>query len=115
MALAPGQIYFADFNGGHRPVIIISRETLNLGRYVLAIPLTSTNFEVRSKQRNCVPFQAGDFGLPKDCVAQAEAVSFIEIAALDVAEGPVGTLDDAAMRSLIKAVGFVISSDCEPE
>jgi mRNA-degrading endonuclease toxin of MazEF toxin-antitoxin module len=115
MSIRPGEIYLADAgNDLHRRVLIVSREDLNQGRYVVAIPFTSTNFEKRSKLPNCVPFKAGQFGLIKDCVAQAEAITFIESAALDHETGPIGLLDDENMRAVIKAVGHMLCSDCEP-
>jgi mRNA-degrading endonuclease toxin of MazEF toxin-antitoxin module len=115
MPLLPGEIYFADANGGRRPVVIMSREELNHGKYVVAVPLTSTHFEIRSQMRHCVPFRSGEFGLPKDCVAQGEAITFIEIADLDLDAGLLGKVNDEKMRDLIRAIGFVISSECEPE
>jgi mRNA-degrading endonuclease toxin of MazEF toxin-antitoxin module len=67
----PGEIYMADlYEAGMRPVLIVSRESLNSGGYVVAVPMTSTHFDRRSRLRNCVPFRAGQFGLTKDCVAQ---------------------------------------------
>jgi mRNA-degrading endonuclease toxin of MazEF toxin-antitoxin module len=47
----------ADFGpGGPRPVIVVSREELNRGRYALAVVCTSARFAVRSKLSNCPPF-----------------------------------------------------------
>lgn len=28
--------------------------------------------------------------------------------------GPIGVLDEVALREVIKAIGYVIESDCEP-
>jgi len=44
-------------------------------------------FAVRSKLPNCVPFQAGEFGMPSDCVTQREAIYTLEKGAIDVASG----------------------------
>ena len=63
---------------------------------------------------NCVPFRAGDFGFTVDCVAQCENILSIDQAQLDLAVGPMGILDDAALQNVIKAIGYVIDSDCEP-
>ena len=49
-----------------------------------------------------------------DCVAQCENMLSIEKTQLDLASGPVGVLDDLALRDVIKAVGHVLNSDCEP-
>ena len=105
----------ADFGpGGPHPVIVVSREELNRGRYALAVVCTSARFAVRSKLSNCVPFQAGDFGFTVDCVAQCENILSIDQAQLDLATGPMGILDEAAFQKVIKSIGFVIKSDCKP-
>ena len=47
--IQPGEIYMADFGpAGSRPVIVVSRENLNRGRYALVVPCTSSRFSVRS-------------------------------------------------------------------
>jgi len=113
--IRPGEIYTADFDvaGPHR-VIVISREDLNRGRYVLSVVCTSARFASRSTLPNCVPFRAGQFGFIVDCVAQCENIVSIEKTQLDLSAGPVGVLDELAMRDLIKAIGYVMESDCEP-
>ena len=94
-------------------MIAVSREELNRGRYALAVVCTSARFAVRSKLSNCVPFRAGDFGFTVDCVAQCENILSIDQTQLDLAAGPMGTLDDAALRAVIKAIGDVIKADCK--
>ena len=49
-----------------------------------------------------------------DCVAQCENLLSIDQAELDLAAGPMGVLDDAALRNVVKAIGYAIESDCEP-
>jgi len=61
-----------------------------------------------------VPFRAGQFGFTVDCVAQCENIVSIEKTQLDLAAGSVGVLDEVTMRDLIRAIGHVIESDCEP-
>jgi mRNA-degrading endonuclease toxin of MazEF toxin-antitoxin module len=115
MALQPGEIYLADVGeDAKRRILIVSRHDLNQGKYVVAIPFTSADFEIRSKLPNCVPFQAGEFGLTKDCVAQAEAITFVPIHALDEDVGSVGTVDEERMRDVIRAIGHVVCAECEP-
>ena len=112
--IQPGEIYMADFGpAGPHPVIVVSRETLNRGRYALVVACTSARFAVRRKLANCVPFQAGEFGFRLDCVAQCENMLSIDQAQLDVTVGPMGVLDKAALQKLIQAIGFVIGSECE--
>jgi mRNA-degrading endonuclease toxin of MazEF toxin-antitoxin module len=113
--IKPGEIYLADFpQAGRHPVIIVSREDLNRGNYALGVVCTSTRFAIRRTLPNCVPFQAGQFGFTADCVAQCENMLSIEKAQLDLAAGPIGMLDDSSLRDVIKAIGHVIESDCEP-
>ena len=69
---------------------------------------------MRSKLANCVPFRAGEFGFTVDCVAQCENMLSIDQAQLDLVAGPRGVLDNAALRKLVNAIGYVIESDCEP-
>ncbi len=105
----------ADFGpAGPHPVIVISREALNRGRYALVVPCTSTRFAARSKLANCVPFRAGDFGFSVDCVAQCENMLSIDLMQLDLETGPRGVVNDESLRNVVKAIGYVIESDCEP-
>ncbi len=69
---------------------------------------------MRSKLSNCVPFQAGEFGFTVECVAQGENMLSIDKAQLDLTVGPMGMLDEAALQKIIKAIGYVIKSDCKP-
>jgi mRNA-degrading endonuclease toxin of MazEF toxin-antitoxin module len=110
-----GEIYMADFvEAGLHPVIVLSRDELNRGRYALVVVCTSARFAVRNQLPNCVPFRAGMFGFTSDCVAQCENLLSIDLAQLNVAAGPKGTLDGAAFREVIRAIGYVMESECEP-
>lgn len=111
----PGEIYMADFaEAGPHPVIAVSRTELNRGHYALVVVCTSARFAVRVQLPNCVPFRAGDFGFSVDCVAQCENVLSIDLAQIDRVAGPLGILDAATMREVIKAIGYVMDADCEP-
>ena len=113
--MRPGEIYIADFPvAGPHPVIVVSREPLNRGSYALAVVCTSARFSFRSKLPNCVPFSAGNFGLTADCVAQCENVVSVDKSQIDLVKGPIGVLDEIALRDVIRAIGHVIESDCEP-
>ncbi len=76
-----------------------------------AVLMTSQQFEERSKQPHCIPFRAGEFGLSKDCVAQGE--SLFSIRREELGED-VGSLDEERWRVLVKALGNMMGSDCEP-
>ena len=111
-----GELYWAYFESEHpRPIIIVSRRELNLGKYVVVVPLTSTNLEKRRNLSNCVLFKAGSFGLTMDCVAQCEAITFIEKEFIILNTGPIGKLDGEKWRLLLHAIGYVICAVCEPE
>ncbi len=112
--MKPGEIYWVDLASGRRPGIVTSRESLNQGNYVVVVLCTTKRFSVRAGLPNCVVFLAGEFGLPSDSVAQCEAIYAMEKSEIDVASGMIGRLDAAQLRELIKAVGHVIDSDCEP-
>ena len=113
--IQPGEVYMADFGpAGPHPVIVVSREELNRGHYALVVVCTSARFSVRSKLSNCVLFRAGDFGFTIDCVAQCENILSIDHSQIDLAAGPLGTLNDTALQNVIKAIGYVIKSDCKP-
>ena len=110
--IRPGEIRFADFDEmGPHPIVVVSREESNRGRWVAAVPITSKRFDERSQQPHYVAFRAGQFGLSKDRVAQAE--SLFSIRREDLGE-PIGTLDEERWRDLVKAIGNMMGSDCEP-
>src|SRR5213594_2622913 len=111
----PGEVYLSiTDDGSRRPVIVLSREQLNRGDFVVVVPVTSARFEERSHLKNCVPFYKGQFGFTRDCVAQAEQVFAVRKIYLDFAAGPPEVLDAVSLRSLIRAVGYVIDADFEP-
>ena len=111
----PGEIYYADFGGtDHHRIVVVSREELNRGNCVVAIPFTSSDFARRQGLPSCVPFLVGEFGCTKDCVARADNITFIDKSRIQVDRGVIGVIDDEKMREIIQAIGYVISSECEP-
>jgi len=109
----PGEIYMADLGEATpHPVIIVSREDLNRGDRLVVVLCTSQKYAIRSALPHCVPFQAGQFGFTKDCVAQCENIFLVFKDSLET--NPIGNLSDVAMRDVIKAIAHVIDSDCEP-
>lgn len=119
--IQPGEIYLADIPPGQpHPVVVVSREELNRGKYVVAALITSQKFSLRSKMANCVPLKAGQFGLTQDSVVQGESAGPSRIARLDLTSGPalpngpLAKFDDASFRDVIRAIGYVLDSDCEP-
>ena len=112
--MKPGEIYWVDLATGRRPGIVVSRESLNQGNYLVMVLCTTKRSTIRTKLPNCVAFQAGEFGMPSDCVAQCEANYALEKGEIDIACGAIGRRDATRLRGVIKAIGDVINSDCEP-
>ena len=111
--MLPGEIYMADLGDATpHPVIVVSKEDLNRGDRVVAVLCTSQKFAVRATLPHCVPFRAGQFGFTKDWVAQCENIFLVAKDSMD--PNRLGALDDVALRDIIKAIGNVIDSDCEP-
>ena len=50
-------------------------------------------------------FHEGNFWFTVDCIAQCENILSIEHAQLDPAPCPLGVLDKAVLRNVIKAIG----------
>src|SRR6185312_13111514 len=109
--MEPGEIYWIDLVTGRRPGIVVSREDLNRGNYVVMVLCTTSRFVQRSKLPNCVSFQAGNFGLQQNCVAQCEAIYALEKTEIDLASGMIGKLSGSRLSDVIKAIGHVIDSD----
>ena len=113
--IRPGEIYMADFAEAGPA----SRDRV-VSRGVESRPVRSLwsarrrRFAARCQFANCVPFRAGAFGFTSDCVAQCENLLSIDLAQLDLSGGPKGSLDDMAFREVIKAIGYVMESECEP-
>ena len=82
------------YHAGRRPAIIVSREELNRGNWVVAVMVTSTHFATRSRLPHCVAFAAGEYGLTKHCVAQAETITYLAVSDLDLDSGAIGVLDE---------------------
>jgi hypothetical protein len=92
----------------------VSREELKRGHWGVMVLITSAHFPTRSTLPHCVAFRSGDFGLTKDCVAQAETLTYLSISDIDLDSGVVGVLDELKHRELIRAIGNMMDSECEP-
>ena len=115
MPFEPGEIYWCHYDSQHvRPVVILSRESLNRGDYLVCVPFTSKRLPERRTLPNCVYFRAGQFGLLETCVARAEGITMLHQDDILVDDGPLGTLDDAALRDVVRAIGNMMGAECEP-
>lgn len=110
----PGQIYYADIGADeNKRVVIISTEQVNRQNYILVVRATSQRFEEYSRSPFCVAFRAGKFGFTENSVAKCDEIMMLHKAYV-FADRVLGQLDGAAMRDVIKAMGFAIGADCEP-
>lgn len=82
-----------------------------VGGGIVRILVTSKRFVERSILPHCVAFRAGEFGLSIDCVAQSESLFSIRREELGQ---HIGTLDAERWRAIVKALGNMMGSDCEP-
>ncbi len=119
MDLNPGDIYWAFSNAEEpnpkHPFVVVSRAELNRGKYVLAVPFTSTGVEYRRALPTCVFVAAGECGLEKSCVAQAEALTQLQLVDLAKPVERIGKLSPEKLHRLISAIGYAIGARCVPE
>ena len=91
-----------------RPVVVVSRDDLNTGKYLVIVPFTTKHLEERKKQSNNVFFNKNAFGLTKDCVAQCEAVAQIHKSKLQEPIEPMGCISPPVLQDIQDAIAFVI-------
>ncbi len=110
MTREAGEVWVADiFDGGRRPVVVVSREVLNRGDVLLCVPLTSSRVAERRVYRNFVFLPSGAGGLRDDSLAVAQLVQPVRAAALQERWGvlPPGDLD-RVRASLAWTIGLVV-------
>lgn len=101
-----GEIWWTSFQEGwERPAIIVSRNELNRGRFVLVVPCTSSQVEARAQYANHVLLPAGTGGLTNDTIAQTHLIQPIEVATL---ERKLGALDDEQLAEVLLAIAWTI-------
>lgn len=111
MSFLPGEIYWMRQGDDERPCVIVSRQELNQGDWLTIVPFTTARLEERSHHGNCVAFRRGQFGLEKDCVAQAEQITAIK--KYRISSDRIGQLDTVTFRELVKAVAYVLDVELE--
>lgn len=97
--------------GKPRPVLVISRDELNLGHSVVAVPFYSQQLAKRTSQKWCVFFYKGEGGLEVDCVAKTDEVSLIDKLHLNLAAGPIGTFDTHQLSRVTAALTWSLQLD----
>lgn len=109
MSLQPGEVHLADiFEGGLRPVVVVSREELNRGTIVLAVPVTSARVNERRRYPNYVFLPAGASGLRVDSIAATHLVQPVRSDALKERWGQLSANQLEAIRvALAWSIGLV--------
>ena len=107
-----GDVFYAPFGEGKpRPVVVVSRDDLNRGDYVVVVPFTTQKLENRGVLQFCVLFKAGESGLAQDCVAKTDEITFVSVTELDWKRGRVGRVLAARMKEIVRAVRYMIRDD----
>ena len=91
-----------------RPVLIVSRDTLNGGNSVLAIPFYSQQLEKRRNQPWCDFFTKEEGGLSKDCVAKTDELTTLDKTELDLVRGKIGKFKPPQMERVLNAVKYTL-------
>ncbi len=106
MTPLPGEVHLADlFEGGLRPVVIVSREQLNRGTLYLGVPVTSARVEERRRYGNYVFLQAGAGGLRVDSVAVAHLIQPVRT---DLLRERWGSLPETSMQRILLAIAWSV-------
>ena len=112
MTVAPGEVYLADiFEGGERPVVIVSRAQLNRGGLFLAVPVSSSRVEERRRYANYVFLPSGAGGLRTDSVAVTHLVQPVREAFLRTSWGALpAVLLQQILVGVAWSIGLIESS-----
>lgn len=104
--MLPGEVHLADvFEGGQRPIVIVSREQLNRGTSFLCVPFTSARVAERRRYANYVFVPAGTGGLREDSVAVAHLVQPVRTESLTERWG---ALPDVTLQRILIAIAWSI-------
>ena len=111
MPFKRGEIYRCSFGAGkERPVVIVSRDTLNGGQNVIVVPFTTVKLDQRRSYRSCVFFPAGTSGLDRDCVAKTDEITLIDKLRIDPNKF-VGAVSDTKMSEVSLAIRWVVQDE----
>ena len=101
-----GEVWRVNFyEGGERPAIVVSRNEMNRGSLVLAVPTTSSRVPERRKLPNHVFLAQGTAGLRADSVAQTHLMQPVERGAL---MEPLGTLERPRLQEVLPALAWTV-------
>ena len=106
MSVSPGDVYLTDiFEGGTRPVIVVSREQLNRGGLYLIVPVTSSRVGERRRYANYVFLPAGAGGVRDDSVAVTHLVQPVR---LEMLRDKWGQISESLMQQVLVGIAWSI-------
>ncbi len=94
-----------------RPIVVVSRDDLNRGECVLAVPFYSQQLEKRKKFGFCAFFNSGEGGLLSDCVAKGDEITLLDKDEIDFPRGILGTFTAPQMVRVVNAVRYAMRDD----
>lgn len=94
-----------------RPIIVVSRDHLNDGKYVVVVPCYSQQIPRRKRFPQNVLFQAGEGNLPTECLARTDQVTYVDKKLIDWKHDRIGRADAAMMGRIVKAIRWTIRDD----
>jgi mRNA-degrading endonuclease toxin of MazEF toxin-antitoxin module len=105
-----GEIYrISDGPHSEHRVLIVSRDELNQGEYVVTVQFTSRRLSQRKVAPNCVFFpKDSQPGLTEDCVMQGESIAVTYKAHL-IGES-LGTVKGEKFAEVLAAIGNVLGA-----
>ena len=104
-----GEIYWLPFGTGKkRPVIVISRDTLNSGHFVVVVPCTRVKVEERKHREDYVFVPARTGGLREDSVVAANEITRISKTEINWQDDKIGRLPAPNLQEVVRAIRFVI-------
>jgi len=105
-APSEGEVWLVNFQeGGERPAVVVSRNQLNRGRYILVVPCTSARLPDRTAFPNYVHLPRGVAGLTRDCLAQAHLIQPVDASIL---MQRLGILGPERLSEVLRAIAWVI-------
>ncbi len=110
-----GDIYFCfePDSARRRRMLIISRDGLNKGDYLVTVAFTTQRLDERKALPNCVYFPAGtQQGLVRDCVMQGESIALTPWQRFDLEEGLLGRIEESKLQEVIAAIGDIMGAAC---
>lgn len=108
-----GEVWYATLDpttgreqAGFRPVLVVSNDWFNQleNSLVFIVPFTSRNRGIAYH----VPVEAGNGGLPKDCVIMCEQLRSVDVSRLRKHQG---VIEDSTLERVHEIIGMIFKDD----